>query len=614
MTQPGLQRQITRLTTHLERYQRLSNRLSWARLWAFLGGFLGTLIAWINLGGGSGVVVLVTGVLAFGIAARQHRRVNQAITRHRIWLAIKEEHVARQQLDWSGLRAALFATPRAAFPVELDVDLTGDYGLHRLLDTCITFEGGARLRDWLVTTEPDPATVRARQALVRELARRPIFWDKLRMKATTSVRRSDQRWRGERLHQWISGVAPNNVTPAWLVYGLTGLALLNLVLFLLSVLAGLPGWWRVSSIIYVMAYLWRVMRMEDPFALALALRDPLHALHAVLSYLETYCYGQARALRALCTPILAEGQRPSVQLARITRVIAAASVRRNPPLWMLLSIVTPWDLHVTRWLDQRRAAIADLLPQWLDVWFELEALNALAALAYLKPAYTFPELVTDQPTAMLSAAVIGHPLIPDDQRVCNDFELEKPGEIVLITGSNMSGKSTFLRTLGVNLSLAYAGGPVNAARLRLVPLRLFTCIRITDSLTDGISYFYAEVKRLKALLHALADNHPYPVFFLIDEIFRGTNNQERLIGSRAYIQTLARQHGIGVISTHDLELVTLAEDIPHIRNLHFTEHIADGRMSFDYKLHAGPCPTTNALKIMRLEGLPVPMLEAGSEQ
>jgi DNA mismatch repair ATPase MutS len=169
----------------------------------------------------------------------------------------------------------------------------------------------------------------------------------------------------------------------------------------------------------------------------------------------------------------------------------------------------------------------------------------------------------------------------------------------------MAGKSTFLKTLGVNLVLAYAGGAVDARSFRTSLFRLFTSIKVSDSVTDGISYFYAEVRRLKALLTALRESDSCPVFFLIDEIFRGTNNRERYIGSQAYIRTLVGQNGLGAISTHDLELTNLVDEIELLSNYHFREEIVDGKMVFDFRLRPGPCPTTNALTIMKLEGLPV---------
>jgi DNA mismatch repair ATPase MutS len=244
----------------------------------------------------------------------------------------------------------------------------------------------------------------------------------------------------------------------------------------------------------------------------------------------------------------------------------------------------------------------------VNAWSELEALVSLANFAYLHPDYVFPEVLPEEQDAnqpIFQAIEMGHPLIPSEQRVCNDFSLHELGEITLITGSNMAGKSTFLKTAGVNLCLAYAGGPVNARIFRTRLFQIFTCMQIQDSITDGLSFFYAEVKRLKALLAVLHDGIQVPVFFLIDEIFKGTNSRERLIGSRTYIHHLSKQSGVGMIATHDLELGQLADQIPTLTNYHFRDDVTDGKMIFDYKLHPGLCSTTNALKIMRMEGLPV---------
>jgi DNA mismatch repair ATPase MutS len=188
----------------------------------------------------------------------------------------------------------------------------------------------------------------------------------------------------------------------------------------------------------------------------------------------------------------------------------------------------------------------------------------------------------------------------------NDFTLPDLGGIALVTGSNMSGKSTFLRTIGAALVLAFAGSPVPAQRMRTLPFRLFTSMNVADSINDGISFFYAEVRRLKALLDALEADHAYPLLFLIDEIFRGTNNRERQIGSWAYTRALVGRNGAGFLSTHDLELANLASENPSIKNYHFKETIQDGKMVFDFKIHPGASPTTNALRIMALAGLPLP--------
>jgi len=309
-------------------------------------------------------------------------------------------------------------------------------------------------------------------------------------------------------------------------------------------------------------------------------------------------------LARVCARFLDPRRRPSAEVKRVERIAAFLSLRSNGPVWFLVNALVPWDFFFTYRLDQLKHEIADLLPQWLDAWYELEALNSLANFAWLNPLYVFPEVVSD--SAVFSAAALGHPLIHKEDKVCNDFEFDEGRRMVILTGSNMAGKSTFLRTIGLNLCLAYAGAPVNAKRLHTSLFRLFTCIKVSDSVQDGLSYFYAEVKRLKQLLTAAEKEDDSPIMFLIDEIFRGTNNRERHLGSYAFIRALSRlKNARGLIATHDLELTKLADEIPGIANFHFREEVGDGRMVFDYQLHAGPCPTTNALKIMRLEGLPV---------
>jgi DNA mismatch repair ATPase MutS len=284
--------------------------------------------------------------------------------------------------------------------------------------------------------------------------------------------------------------------------------------------------------------------------------------------------------------------------------------------------ILPWDIYFVRRLEQCRKEISGLLPAWLEVFAELEALSSLANFARLNPGFSYPVIDSETarkevapepgrrgagsiPPMRLQAEHMGHPLISAQTRIRNSFILDECHRIALITGSNMSGKSSFLRTLGVNLCLAYAGAPVCAARLRTSLFRIFACMRIDDSLADGFSLFYAEVKRLKMLLSTVESHAGFPVIFLLDEIFRGTNNKERFIGSQAFIRALAKHPAIGAIATHDLELVKLADENGAITNYHFREDVEAGRMIFDYRLRPGPCPTTNALKIMAMAGLPV---------
>jgi DNA mismatch repair ATPase MutS len=242
----------------------------------------------------------------------------------------------------------------------------------------------------------------------------------------------------------------------------------------------------------------------------------------------------------------------------------------------------------------------------MDAFYQIEALISLANFAHVNPHYTFPELIAVDPnTKVFSAEAMGHPLIADEKKVRNNFNFETLGNVSIITGSNMTGKSTFLRTVGINLRLAYAGGPVDAQRMTVCLFRVMSSIRISDSLAEEMSYFYAEVRRLKKILIALEEKDDQPVFFLIDEILKGTNNIERYLGSKPYIRAISGKHGVGLVTTHDLKLNKLAEHLALISNLHFGDAINNGKFVFDYKLRSGPSTSTNALKILESEGFPI---------
>ncbi len=600
--QCALQKQIQRLQGRIGALENLSNRFSWARLAIFASGVLVSAIVFFMGYPGIFWLPLAIALLAFLIAVTYHRRIERSILRHKLWLDHKSAQIARMELAWARLPAP---TLEAATSLELDLDLTGNYSLHRLLNTAVSSGGTLRLRKWLATTVPEIKETIRRQHLVRELSPLSLFRDKLTLNGMVTVKGA-WNWKPGELQKWLEqGAFPPSLR-AWLLL-LGFLAVVNISLFVLTLTAPMPPWWLVTFLLYAVLFLLRSRELGEPFGESAKIRDALEQLLTVFRQLESFSYLRTPNLKILCAPFLDPADRPSTHLKRFNRIVAATGIRGNPLFWLILNALVPWDYYFAYRLDRHKSEMAGQLPGWMDVWFELEALSSLANLAYLNPNYTFPEVSDSSvgPSPVLLARELGHPLIPDSVRVCNDFSIAEVGEIDIFTGSNMSGKSTFLRTIGVNLVLAFAGGPVCARHLRTIPFRLFTCIRISDSVTDGISYFYAEVKCLKGLLEALEADHPLPLFYFVDEIFRGTNNRERLIGSRAYIQALAGRAGVGLIATHDLELIYLADEIPGISNYHFTDDVRDGRMVFDFQLRNGPSPSTNALKIMRMEGLPI---------
>jgi ABC-type multidrug transport system fused ATPase/permease subunit len=618
--QAALGRAIARLSRQLSHLQTQTERLATLRLGAAL---LCIGLAYIGLyyGGLSGFFAAVLpGLVIFVGLVVWHRRLRRAATRLQLAHLQKQQHLARMSLQWDSLPNPQPFAAQPNHPYETDLDIIGPESLHHLLNTAVTERGGDLLRAWLTPQAdalPSPAEIGRRQAIQRDLVAATPFREKLAI-AAKQARLQREGWRGERwqvhlVESWIRRQQlPTNL--AGKVRILAFMAAFNIGLALLLAAQILPGQARVALVLSLAAYLglylsWGRQATGQAFDLASNLQDVLAGLANVFAYIERYPYGPHSALRQACAAFTDPQTQPSAALRRIGRLLVPLGIRQNSILWALLNGLMPFDLFFTHRLALAKQALDTQLPRWLSDWYQLEALASLATFAYLNPAYAAPCL-TD--SAIFTGLAVGHPLIATDARVCNDFSLETLGQTVIITGSNMAGKSSFLRAVGINLCLTYAGGNVCANQLLVGQFRLFTCIRVSDSVTDGFSYFYAEVRRLKALLDALQTDSvlaPPPLFFLIDEIFRGTNNRERLLGSQAYIRALAGGRGMGLISTHDLELVQLADNFPLISNKHFREHIDDGgQMVFDYLLRPGPCPTTNALIIMARAGLPTPAM------
>ena len=599
---------------------------------------------------------------AFIAVAVVHRRIDGSIVRHRKWKEIKREQEARRRLDWDALPEPVgqeyggerefdggqeYGGERefdGGHPFASDVNLFGAASLHRLLDISVSHRGSALLASWLADPAPALDEIHARQRTVRGLVPLGHFREHMRLAYAMVAR---DRLDGDAFLSWLRRAS----LPASIRYVLPltlVLAAVTLALFLLWGFGVVGPWFLVSFLIYGSVYFLNSGVRDAFLEAAIRLDEELGRLKTVFRFLERYPVGGRPALEELTAAFRDEEQSPSRHIRGILRNVVAAGLSMNPIMMILLNIPFPWDFWFAARLERRRRAVASLLPGWLDALHRLEALQSLANFAALHPAYIFPDIAggdaghgdashptakepkdtTSSPSdeaatgaaatgaaatgaaatgaaAVFEARELGHPLIPAADRVCNDFRVDREGMIFLVTGSNMSGKSTFLRTVGVNLVLAYAGGPVVASHFSARLFRLYTCIQISDSLREGVSYFYAEVRRLRGLLTRLDAAESVPMFFLIDEIFKGTNNIERHVGSEAYLTALAGRHGSGIVSTHDIELTALPERIGDMVNLHFREHIEDGEMRFDYRLRPGPCPTTNALVIMRMEGLPV---------
>lgn len=506
-------------------------------------------------------------------------------------------------MDWANLLHTNYEKEVAKCAMDTDLNLTGLKSIHHLIDFTVSMEGSELLRDWLLTEKPDLNTLHTRQRKVQELLSDQRFRERFLLAYYKS---NEKRLHGNNLIAWLKTgiVNPNMKWHLLLSLTLCSSGWIFFIFFATGRISSI--YWLICIALYFTVHIWKIYKIQIAMNDIQMLDDELTKIKPVLRFLEKYDYRNLPEIKRMCHPFLAVRPYPTKYLKTIKLYAAAIGLRMNPAMAIFLNIVMPWDLLFTYLIELEKKQLKSKIPIWMNSFYQIEALISLANFAYVNPHYTFPELLAIDPYAkVFSVQAMGHPLIPDDKKVRNNFSFETLGKVSIVTGSNMTGKSTFLKTVGINLRIAYAGGPVDAQRMSSNLFRLMTSIRISDSLAEEMSYFYVEVKRLKQILMALEEKSNQPIFFLIDEIFKGTNNAERYLGSKSYIKAISGKHGVGLVTTHDLKLNALGNHCSIISNQHFGDSINNGKLVFDYKLKHGPCTSTNALEILKNEGLPI---------
>ena len=598
---PRLDALTARLDARASGLERRSSRISRIRLVLVVVGVGAALFVGQTMDDAAGWLIALATLVVFLVIARFHERVESARKRTLLLRTLYARHVARIELDWTGLIAD--ASPVSPdHPFASDLDLLGPRSLLGLMSTAGTRGGHDRLRDWLLTTEPDFDSASVRQRQARALVPMRRLRDRLALLAHEASGDAGARWDDAELRSWLGSPPPTAALRTW-AWVLGGFSALTAGLFVASRF-GLDNWWIVSLIVYLGLYAWRYVSVSGAFDGAHDLQMGLAQAVPLLLWMERAPAARHPDLAPLFAPFQGE-TRPSIDLRSLRRIAGAAAFTRNDVGRIVLNLLLPYDLLLALALARLRGRLAGRLGEWLDALYQVEALSSLAAFADLRPgAASFPGLRTQGELAF-DAADVRHPLLPMTGAVGNDVALAAGG-VLLLTGSNMSGKSTFMRSVGLASVMAWAGGPVMASRVSLAPLRPVASMRIGDALTEGLSTFYAEVRRLRLLLDSVDAPNPSPALVLIDEMLRGTNNRERLTGAQAITRHLTGANAVSLVATHDLALTELSDELPAIRNAHFREETEGDHLIFDYRLRDGPCPTTNALVIMRRAGLPVP--------
>jgi hypothetical protein len=533
-------------------------------------------------------------VAGFVVLAIFHARVFARLEHARRARQLYERGIARLDATWagSGPDGARFLDDA---PFAHDLDLFGPASLFQLLDTARTQAGEEMLAAWLCTgAEIDE--IRARQDAVAELSPRVEFREDLAVLAAES------------------SVGRTGALMEWAASPPVGLSRVHAVIFAASAVMSLSlvvlvGMERIPSEVLLLWILvqsslvgiWRGRISAAVARIEVADHD-LGLMSALLERIEREPVVSPR-LAAVRAALLVEGSSPSRRIAALRRLVSwldqATLNLWFRPIGALLLVRSQMAIAIDRW----HAVHGPTIPTWLRAIGEYEAFSAFATYSYEHPADPFPTLVDEGP--VFHSTSLGHPLIAERTGVRNDVSLGGPSPCALIvSGSNMSGKSTLLRAVGVNAVLAMAGAPVRAAGLTLSPLAIGTTLRIDDSLAAGHSRFYAEILRVRGIVDLARG--PRPVLFLLDEILGGTNSYDRRIGAEAIVRTLVEAGAIGLITTHDLALTELASKLgQRVANVHFEDRIENGRMVFDYRMRPGVVERSNALALMRAVGLDV---------
>ena len=553
------------------------------------------------------VAAAVIPVIVFIVLVIVHERTVKRRRQLESRGAFYERGIARIDGSWAGTGDGGDEFFEEHHPYAGDFDLFGRGSIFELVSLARTRAGRTRLAQWLKQPSRDVAEIRSRQEAVRELRDRVDLREDLGVLAGEVARDVEDA----RLDEW--GAMPPMSVARWERIA----ALVVPALCVLVLLASLPeifarmlgdSWgiplWPLGLAVAAAALLARRLHPRvEPFVNAVERAEPaLALLTGLVERIERESFSSAR-LAALLGRLGVGADRTqtaSAEIERLRRLVALLEARRNQffvPFGVLLS----WTANVAMAIERWRRRSGPHIGEWIAAAGEVEALSSLASLLYEQPAFTMPEVVAEGP--LVEARELGHPLIPADRRVTNDLRLDGTLRLLVVSGSNMSGKSTMMRSVGVAAVLAMAGGPVCARSLRIAPLAVGASIRIHDSLQENASRFYAEILRIRQVLDLARGGS---LLFLLDEVLAGTNSHDRRIGAEAIVRSLVEGGAVGLVSTHDLALARIADELgPRAANVHFEDHLEEGRVVFDYRMRPGVVTKSNALELMRSVGIEV---------
>jgi len=485
-----------------------------------------------------------------------------------------------------------------------DLDIFGKGSLFQWINTTKTFLGRRYFSDLLTKVPDSTDDIRQRQEAIKELSKRLTWRQRLQAEALAV---SEKIQDPEELFNW-SGIKNGFYRNSWLIAFARILPCITVILILVAIYSQVLTY-HLPVLFLILQFI--VLRIggkarREQFALAESYGNDVGIYYKSIKLLEKHSFDSEYIAKIKKSMSSKDNKNKKnlipayKQMDRLNKIIDLISSRHSA-FFEVFNILTLWDYQCTIFLERWKEQSGECIRPWIESIAKIEALSSLAVIGFQCSEWIVPEIVDDK-KLVFEAEQIGHPLLGKN-RVCNDIEISKPLKTLLITGSNMSGKSTFLRTTGINLVLAYAGAPVCAKRFYVSIMEIYTCMRVSDNLEKNISSFYAELIRIKSIVQEAKSGKN--IFFLLDEIFKGTNSRDRHIGAKVLINELCDLNCIGLVSTHDLELSELENIDQRIKNFHFEEYYKNDKIYFDYKLRQGVSKTRNAVFLMKLAGIEI---------
>lgn len=585
--------QLSNLQTELYQLIRKRKKLAWLRFAAIAG----IIASWYFLNNLGLLFVLLPGILLLTLFTRllfADLKNKSAIEHHEHLIAINEDEIkALGHNYYSFPDGKEFITKTHLYADDLDI--FGHASLYQYINRTQSEIGNGTLADWLLN--PTAAeTIIERQASVKELAKHPEWRQQLQaLGAAKKILNETQ----VRLQNWFDEENRfiNNKLWLWLRF-LFPVALLTIIV--LNIFGVVDNYTRNYCLLASTLLAFYISKKVTPLHQQVSkITDELDVMKDSLQLIENKKFESGYLQKLQAQFKHQSGSAPS-KLYHLKQILERLDMRFNIVVFIPLDILFQWDLQQVIALEKWKKKNHKNVMAWFTALGEFEAINSLSTLAFNHPEWCFPEL--KEKYFFIEGKAIGHPLIKPDKCVHNPLKIEHTGELMLVTGSNMAGKSTYLRSIGINTVLAMAGSPVCAGYFCLSPVQLISSMRIADNLEESTSTFYAELKKLKTVIDKVNNNEN--IFILLDEILRGTNSLDRHIGSAALIKQLIKHKAAVIIATHDVELAKLAESYPdNILNYHFDVKVEKDELFFDYRLKEGICTSLNASILMKKIGI-----------